>query len=95
MAFEVWKADSGSQFNEGWLIQEWGGEYSLVKARMGTDGKIYKDWCHPSRNRKPIEKGIPWKIKLGDSREEAIELAKWIIAAMNGEVETESDEAPF
>jgi hypothetical protein len=61
-----------SQYGEGVMLDEYQGTYSLVSARKAKDGKIYMSWCYPQgTDRKPREKGVPWKVSLG-TKEQAL-----------------------
>ena len=58
-----------SQYGEGVLLDEYHGNYSLVAAREGNNGEIYMQWCYPQgSDRKPREKGVPWKVTFGDKQ---------------------------
>lgn len=70
------------KYGAGILLDEYNGSYSLVSARRSEDGTIYKDWCYPQRNKQPIEKSLPWKIKLGDSPQEAFDALAYFGKAM-------------
>lgn len=60
------------EYNKGVTLQEYAGSWFLVSSREGRDGKTYHDWCFPQdKDKKPREKALPWKIKIGSSREEA------------------------
>jgi hypothetical protein len=72
MAIEIFKAHQDNQYNSGLTLQEYAGSYWLISSRKIEDGRIMHDWVHPSRNKQPIEKSLPWKVKLGDSVEEAL-----------------------
>ena len=78
------KEYDNDQYNQGIELDEFRGEISLVSARRGEDGRIFKEWVAPIRNKKPIEKHLPWKIKLGNSPEEAIETLRYFIALLGG-----------
>ena len=71
MPLEVFMPFPNDEYNKGITLQEYAGSYWLISSRKTDDGRIIHDWCHPSRNKQPIEKSIPLKIKLGDSRQEA------------------------
>lgn len=69
---DVFMPFEGDKYNRGILLQEYNGVFYLVSAKEGTDGKVYADWCYPQgKDRAPIEKSLPWKIKIGESQEEA------------------------
>ena len=66
---------SWSEYREGIIVDEYNGEWSICLAQEGRDDKVpYKKWCFPqNKDRKPIAKAVPWKIALGQSKEEALE----------------------
>ena len=72
------------EYGSGIEMDEYNGQISLVNARRGKDGNIYKDWCYPQRDKKPIEKSLPWKIRIGSSPEEAIETLRHFIGLLDG-----------
>ncbi len=57
------------QYGNGIMLEEYNGVYSLVRAAKSQNGgTVWKKWGFPQdKDRKPIEKGIPWKIELGDA----------------------------
>ena len=61
------------KYRRGIMLDEYNGTWSLVSAQEAENGTVYKEWCHPSRDKKPIEKSLPWKIKLGDSAQDAFD----------------------
>lgn len=63
-----------NKYNNGLTLQEYKGAWYLVASRRTEKGDIAFEWCYPQRNKQPIEKSLPWKIKLGDSRKEAFEM---------------------
>lgn len=61
----------------------------ICSARGGKDGKIYMRWCFPqNKDRKPSEKGLPWKVDLG-SRERAIKILEAFVKVLKGEAKSE------
>lgn len=60
----------GSQYGEGVVLNEYNGVYSIVAAQESKDEEkvIYKRWCYPERDRKPIDTAIPMGVKLGDKQ---------------------------
>ena len=73
MPLEVFREYPNDKYHKGITLQEYAGSCWLISSVKLEDGRIVHDWVHPSRNKQPIEKSLPWKIKLGDSKEEAIE----------------------
>lgn len=74
-----------SQYGDGVALDEYNGEISLVMARQGSDEKIYLKWGFPqSKDRTPIDKSIPWKVKIGDDKAEAVKILRRVIDALVG-----------
>jgi len=69
---------AGSKYGEGFLLNEYNGEYSLVNAKE-KDGNTYMEWCFPQKrdgSKKPLEKSLPWKISFGSKDEMVATLRK-------------------
>jgi len=101
MAEDVFFEYTGeNRFHEGVTLNSFKGEYSLAQAQAGNDGKIYKKWGYPQKHGEmaPIEKSLPWQIKLG-AKDNAIEMLRGFIKALQGteesEQKAEEDEIPF
>jgi len=98
MAEDVFFEYPANQYHEGIALNLFKGEYSLVNAR-DKNGEIFMEWCYPQRDRKPIDKSLPWKVKLGDGKDNAIEMLRGFIKALQGteevEQKAEEDEIPF
>ncbi len=83
-----------SPYDDGILLNEYGNEFSLVAAKR-KDGKTYMEWVFPQKrdgSKKPIDKSVPWKIKLG-SKAEAIAVLKFFLDKLEGGTPP-SDEIP-
>jgi len=94
--------ETDTKYHSGIELDEYQGSYSLVNAKRGKDEIIYKEWVYPQRDKKPIEKCIPWKITIGGSAEEAIETLQYFIELLSGDSapkyvgpDTEDDDLPF
>ena len=73
-----------SKYNEGVQLEEYNGSFSLVTARKGDDDKVYLKWGFPqSKDRKPIEKSIPWKVTIGNDITEAIQMLELFILTLD------------
>ena len=69
-----------SPYDDGILLNVYRNEFSLVAAKR-KDGKTYMEWVFPQKrdgSKEPIEKTVPWKIKLG-SKAEAIAVLKFFL----------------
>jgi len=68
-----------SKYSEGVLLNEYKGSFSLVSAREDDKGKVWMEYCFPQKrdgSKEPLDKSLPWKVKIGDSKKEAIEVLK-------------------
>ncbi len=75
-----------SQFGDGVVLNEYRNEFSLAVAKQ-KDGKTFMEWVFPQKkdgSKQPIDKSLPWKIKLGN-REEAIALLRFFLEKLEGE----------
>ena len=74
-----------SKWGEGVQLEEYNESFSLVTARKGDDDKVYLKWGFPqNKDRKPIEKSIPWKVTIGGSKEEAVEMLTAMLEYLSG-----------
>ena len=83
-----------SPYDDGILLNEYRNEFSLVAANR-KDGKTYMEWVFPQKrdgSKEPINKSVPWKIKLG-SKAEAIAVLKFFLDKLEGGT-SPSDEIP-
>ena len=72
MGDQIFYEYKDTRFGDGITLDYYRGEYSLVSAKKGQDDKIYMQWCYPQKrgeNKGPLEKSLPWKIRLGDKVE--------------------------
>ena len=73
-----------NRYGEGILLDEYNGSYSLILANKKGE-EVYKQWCYPQKkdgSKEPIDKSLPWKIKLGDSPSEAIEMLRFFASKL-------------
>jgi len=90
---QYFREHEGSEYHEGVMLDEYHGNYSLVAARKGKDGKVYMSWCYPQGpDRKPREKGVPWKVNLG-TQEQALKTLKYFGALLGGD--PDGEDIPF
>jgi len=94
------------KFGDGITLDYYNGEYSLVSAKRGQDNKIYMQWCYPQKrggDKGPLEKSLPWKIKLGD-KEEAIKALDFFLKKLGDDTslgdtmmqdDPQEDDVPF
>jgi hypothetical protein len=81
-----------SSYGDGILLNEYRNEFSLVAARR-KDGETYMEWVFPQKrdgSKEPIDKSLPWKIKLGP-RTEAIKVLKFFLEKLEGETSASDD----
>lgn len=76
---------TNNAYGDGILLDEFRNEYSLVAAKR-KDGKTYMEWVFPQKrdgSKQPLEKSLPWKIRLGP-REEAIKTLRFFLEQLEG-----------
>lgn len=69
-----------SPYGDGILLDEYKREFSLVAAKR-KDDEIFMEWVFPQKrdgSKEPIDKSLPWKIKLG-TKAEAIKVLKYFL----------------
>ena len=82
---DIYYAYESSQYGDGILLNEYRKEFSLVAARR-KEGEIFMEWVFPQKrdgSKEPIDKSLPWKIKLG-TKEEAIRALKYFLEKLEG-----------
>jgi hypothetical protein len=83
-----------SKYGEGLLLDEYRGTISIVNAREGEDGKIWKDWVCPIHKKQPKLKDdgspvmLPSGVRLGDPKTAIATLKAMILM-----IETETGHA--
>ena len=86
------------KYKEGFAIDEYQGEYFMVRAQVGKDGKLYARWMRPMLGKDKVsEKSIPWKISLGN-KQQAIQRLEQLIMHIEGRTtpgELPPDDIPF
>ena len=81
--------ETNEKYHEGCGLDDYNGQISICADKGGKDGKIYLRWCFPqNKDRKPSEKGLPWKVDLG-SRERAIKILEAFVRVLKGEAKPE------
>jgi len=92
-----------SKYNDGIMVNEYNGKYSLLSASEAEDGTIYMRWAFPKgKDKGPGSKAIPLGVNLGSAKNAAAML-RAALAAIEGEavdhaigdVEAGDDESPF
>lgn len=81
---EIVKLKTGGQYNDGLLVQERDGTYSIVAIRFAKNGsgEHYISWVFPQdKDRQPKDKPIPMQVRLG-SRDDALQLLGKILDAI-------------
>ena len=81
-----------SQYGDGVLLNEYRNEFSLVAAKR-KEGKVLMEWVFPQKrdgSKQPIDKSLPWKIKLGP-KAEAIKTLKFFIDKLEGDTSPVDD----
>ncbi len=91
---EIFYKYESSQYGDGILLNEYRNEFSLVPAKR-KDDEIFMEWVFPQKrdgSKEPIDKSLPWKIKLG-SKAEAIKTLKFFLEKLEGGT-SPSDDTP-
>ena len=89
---EIFYKYESSQYGDGILLNEYRREFSLVAAKRKED-EIYMEWVFPQKrdgSKEPIDKSLPWKIKLGP-REEAIKVLRFFLEKLEGATSPSGD----
>ena len=73
------------RYHNGVCLDEYKGIISICNADKSDEGEVYKSWCFPQRDRKPIEKAVPWGLRLGD-KTSAISILKELLAGLEANV---------
>ena len=102
MAFEIFRPLENDDYGKGLLLQEYQGSYFLISASRGKDGAVYKRWGFPSgKDKLPIDQVLPWQVKIGEDRAEAIEMLTYFLSQLGSSdtpgatMSPESDDIPF
>ena len=72
--------ETDQQYNSGLCLDDYGNEISICKAHADSqnEDEIYLDWIFPqNKDRKPIEKSLPWKIVLGETGQ-AVKILRYL-----------------
>ncbi len=89
---------TNEKYRTGPTLEFYGNEYSIVEAQeSNTDGKVYKKWGYPqAQGRKPLDKSIPWKIKLGN-KEGALDILRMMMKEIQDDTDDDvsDNEIPF
>lgn len=96
MAFEIFLPDPESDWNEGVLLEEYKGVFSLISAgkSQNSDGVVYKKWVFPQKKDKtPTDKAIPMKVRLGSKRQ-AVKSLQYFLEQLT-DIQAEDHIRPF
>ena len=89
---EIFYEYESSQYGDGIVLNEYRKEFSLVAARR-RDDEVFMEWVFPQKrdgSKEPIDKSLPWKIKLGQ-KEEAIKVLKFFLEQLEGSASPPGD----
>ena len=92
MKNDVFYKYESSQYGDGILLNEYRNEFSLVAAK-DKDGEFFMEWVFPQKrdgSKEPIDKSLPWKIKLG-AKAEAIKVLRFFLEKLEGGISTSDD----
>lgn len=88
MSYEIFWEYQDSDYNDGILLENYNGEFSLVSAAKSqkSEGTVWMKWGFPQNKKKePIEKAIPWKVRLGNHYQ-AIKALEFFLGQLKNEV---------
>jgi len=72
-----------SKYHDAVILDEYNGKIGLCSGNTGSDDKVYMRWCYPQvKDKKPGEKSIPWKITIGETKEQAIATLEFFLAEL-------------
>lgn len=75
----------GDEYGGTVVLEEYKGEYILVAANEGKDGKVWKKWAFPqTKDKKPRETALPVRVVLGKDVKTAVGVLKALLAALEG-----------
>jgi len=89
---EIFYEDESSQYGDGIVLNKYRNEFSLVAAKRKND-EIFMEWVFPQKrdgSKEPIDKSLPWKIKLGP-KAEAIKVLKFFLEKLEGGTSSSDD----
>jgi hypothetical protein len=79
---------TNEQYGNGIILEFYNDSYSLVRGYETQDGKTYKRWGFAEKDKKPVEKAIPWKLELGNAKE-AVDVLIYFLRQLQGDKATE------
>lgn len=101
MPYEIFFKDESSDYREGVMLEEYNGILSLVAAQSSQtgEGTVYKKWGFPQdKEKQPISKAIPWKVRLGPPRQ-AVKMLEYFLGQLKKEpverTQSQDDGIPF
>ena len=83
------------QYQEGLLLDEYNGVYSLLVVTEGHDGKHYKKWAKPQTKTGEAKKPIPMGVRLGDNKQEAAKILRNFAEGILAGMQADEDDVPF
>jgi hypothetical protein len=98
MALEIFRPLEGDDYGKGLILQEYEGSYFLISASLSNQGgTVYKRWGFPSgKDKKPISQVLPWQVKIGETKAEAVEMLSYFLEQLTGNTTSpESDSIPW
>ena len=81
---ETYMEIPGSKYNDIVILEEYRGDYALVKGFLGKDGNPVMSWCYPQKDKLPGKKSLPWKVPLGKNLADAIKALEYFIQELGG-----------
>ena len=87
MPYQIYRPFKDDQYGNGLLLEEYNGAYYLVAAlKTKPQAGIVKRWAYPqSKERKPINRALPWQIKIGRTHQEALDNLQYFMEKLKTE----------
>ena len=84
---EIFYEYESNQYGDGIVLNEYRNEFSFVAAKR-KEGKTHMEWMFPQKkdgSKEPIDKSLPWKIKLG-RKDEAIKVLRFFLEKLENDI---------
>ena len=86
-----------SEYGDAVQLEEYNGTYSLIAAQKSkSNDKVYARWSFPQgKDKQPMSKAMPTKVKLGNKAEAIGILAEMIVSLKGVGADNGNDDIPF
>jgi len=91
--------ETSEQYHSGFKVDEYKGKISLTAART-WNGEVKLQWAKQEFGKEKVEKNLPVKVEIGNTKDEAIANLLLVIGMLQGEAENnrpfpDDDDVPF